>query len=184
MYLIQRGHFRKEMVNNLERCDSFLSGRSTSLIDPDYMGSAEFEWGAIPASYTRIMSNFNEYQNFIGKFHVQNGFPINVFCKKDSICEINYDIRDYLKGNDPQNISTYPLKEHISLANKFYGFNPGYGINDDNFWWDIEGDFFIYIGVPDRQEAIEYVLKQDYTDWWMKLNNETKQKRIKRANNF
>ena len=51
-YLIQRGKFN--------RYGEGLTGKA-GVIDLDYMGSAEFEFGAIPRSFRRIMHNFENY---------------------------------------------------------------------------------------------------------------------------
>lgn len=51
-WLIQRGSFR-----DLKSATKFLGGSPTHLINPDYMGAAEFEWGAIPRAYRRIMGH-------------------------------------------------------------------------------------------------------------------------------
>ena len=50
--LIQRGQFNRDGEG--------LTGR-TGVVDLDYMGSAEFEFGAIPKSYRRIMHEFDKY---------------------------------------------------------------------------------------------------------------------------
>lgn len=54
-WLIQRGSFRA-----LETAKKFLGGSFEHLIDPDYMGAAEFEWGAIPRAYRRIMGQYDQ----------------------------------------------------------------------------------------------------------------------------
>ena len=51
-YLIQRGKFNKD--------GNGLTGRD-GVVDLDYMGSAEFEFGAIPRSFRRIMHDFDSY---------------------------------------------------------------------------------------------------------------------------
>ena len=75
-YLIQRGTIR---VNPQEKI-RFLSGRDDALIDPDYMGSAEFEWGAIPRAYVRVLNRYHEYSIHDTGLKTVQGKTLYLFC--------------------------------------------------------------------------------------------------------
>jgi len=55
-WLVQRGEFKIIKDNDIIGMDS--------LITWDYMGSAEFEFGALPQSLKRMVKEFNQYQLF------------------------------------------------------------------------------------------------------------------------
>ena len=76
-YLIQRGTFNK----NLEQATEFLGCSSKHLIDPDYMGSAEFEFGAIPRAFRRIIHKYSEYKLHITDIKTVGGVPFCLYCK-------------------------------------------------------------------------------------------------------
>lgn len=52
-YLIQRAKFRNNVNTNKSGIDSIL--------EFDYMGSSEFEWGALPKSLAIIRKELNNY---------------------------------------------------------------------------------------------------------------------------
>jgi hypothetical protein len=148
-YLIQRGTFEDKInISAIEGIDS--------IIDFDYMGSSEFEWGAKPKSLKRIMASYRE-----GSFP-----PFMVRIKdEDFWLYIKKDVRD----DDVQYIMdffnyhatslgdwNYRTKEKVGISNYFEGkeckqIKPGcinktemvrnYGYCD--LWWDLENDYII-----------------------------------------
>ena len=83
-WLIQRGKFN----NNIDTATSFLGGRSECLIDPDYMGAAEFEWGAIPKAYRRILGQYDQYSLHVTDLVTTGGVPFCLILKPVSSAHI------------------------------------------------------------------------------------------------
>ena len=151
LYLLQRGTFKKDLSKE--------TSKFSELIDLDYMGSAEFEFGALPASRIRMANKFDEYGlHEVKELASPNGVPFNLYCDKNEITNIVSEIWKYIQGNDPSKIVSYRLKERASLANKYYGFQWSVGRDSDNFWWDIENDFMCFYGAADRQNAFKRVV--------------------------
>jgi hypothetical protein len=127
-YLIQRAKFKNR--GDKEGIDSILKF--------DYMGSAEFEFGALPESLKRVRSNINDYVSFQYSF---NNYPtkiVSVFCKKEQ----EHFVCDVLEGLIERK---YRLKEHCDLIN-FIESKETIFTND--FWWDIENDWFFWKYTP------------------------------------
>lgn len=187
MYLVQRGTFREDVIKNNETKNVPLTGRD-GLISLDYMGAAEYEFGAVHYSYCMIFHDKDKYDNY----HLReteitntNGVPLIVYCRDDQFDDIVANLQAYLAENDPTKVSTYRLKEHISFANKCYGFKSAFGYRSDNFWWDIQNDFmFFFAGFKsNRTRMFLECLLNDYENMWLYLTEEEKAEKYKRAHN-
>ena len=135
-YLIQRAKFQDN--SNAKGIDSILSF--------DYMGSAEFEFGALPQSLKRIRKNISDY---VLSEYLLNDKKINIFCKEKEKAEI-YIILTGLSDNK------YRLKEYCDLQDWIY-FNPN--ILKSDFWWDIENDYMFWKYNPEFNDRFEKLIK-------------------------
>ncbi len=120
-YLIQRGKFENR---------DFKKGID-SIISLDYMGAAEFEFGAIPESLAKIRKSVNEY--------VYLDVPvkdkvITVFCKESQKSEV----KTYLMS----------LADNNMLLKSYSDFNnyikPTYSKSSTDFWWDLENHLMFW----------------------------------------
>lgn len=103
-----------------------------SILEFDYMGSSEFEWGALPKSLKNIREEIN---NYIYIENIVNNKTITIFCKKIHIDNIN----EYLTE----------LAENKMNLKKFSAFDSyikddGYFKDRFDFWWDIENDLMFW----------------------------------------
>lgn len=148
MYLVQRGNFRAR--ENKIGIDSIITW--------DYMGSAEFEWGALPKALNRVLDEFLEYELFEEKDMANiNGVPLHIFCRKDKH-DIVKDTLKMFKENP------WHLKEYITFqhAYKRFGdsfFDRKYG---EDFWFDIEHDFIWFFGANDRANLFLDAINKNY----------------------
>lgn len=168
-YLIQRGSFR-----DLKKEYEGLTGRS-GLIDLDYMGSSEFEWGAIPKAYRRIMGQFDNYiYHYINDIKDYKGKILIVFCHKDKASLIETEIKRYL---DKQ----YRLKEYSTLPDHIKGkggFCSDHNLKKDFFWnIDIEdiGDWMGFFSI-DKLTPFKKAIENDYNNWWLSKDKATREK--------
>ena len=124
-YLIQRGKFANR--DHKKGIDSILSF--------DYMGSAEFEWGALPDSLDDIRANIKDYSCIDV---VINSKTITVFCKESQ----KEDVSNYL---DELSQGKHRLKEYSDFDNIIYP-NEKYLIRGNTeFWWDINNHFMWWV---------------------------------------
>lgn len=121
-WLIQRGKFKNR--EHKTGIDSILSF--------DYMGSSEFEWGALPNSLDNIR---DELVNYIYLDVPLKNKVITVFCKNSQ----KNDIKLYLSELAENNMS---LKEFSAFDS--YINDDGYFKNRFDFWWDIENDLMFW----------------------------------------
>lgn len=123
-YLIQRGRFNNR---------NFKKGID-SIIAFDYMGSSEFEWGALPKSLKSIRENLNDYDDYEIKL---NDKIITVFFHKKDKDDVIKIIKDLSENK-------IHLKEYCDLSK---WVNPHkcitYNCRSD-FWWDIDNHFMFW----------------------------------------
>lgn len=129
-YLIQRGTIEDD--SNTKGLDSIVS--------LDYMGSAEFEFGALPKSLGRIRDNIAKYKYVT---YTIGNKSITIFHNEQFN---NVEIRDYLiaLSNDQirlkerSDFNTYinPSKHDLEWQSR----HP----HSTNFWWDIENDIMFW----------------------------------------
>lgn len=120
-WLIQRGRFEtreKVGIDNLVRFD--------------YMGYAEFEFGALPESLASIRSCINEY--------IYLDVPIKdkvitVFCKDSQ----KTDVKTYLEelAEDKMRLKSYSEFNSYINGDKFLP-------SRTDFWWDIENNLMFW----------------------------------------
>lgn len=181
-WLIQRGKFMNTEGTAL------LCERANRVIDFDYMGAAEFEWGAIPRAYRRIFNHFDRYQLHTLDFTTIRGVPVHLFCRDDKYDAIVAEIKRYIE-------KPYQLKEYSGIADHFREDGDRYRMKT-NFWWCIDntekigsrwdrpeyiGDFMLFIGATDRKNAFLRVINKEYNEWWMEKSEEDRSKEINEA---
>ncbi len=120
-YLIQRAEFEQGGPNGIDTILKFHN-----------MGSAEFEFGALPSSIKAIRNNINEYTYLDIPI---NGKIITVFCNDALKTEMKTYLTRLAKGRIKY-LKEKPLfKEYINDEETY--------INTD-FWWDIENHFMFW----------------------------------------
>ncbi len=122
-YLIQRGMFSiNTNKNGIDRYVRF-----------DYMGSAEFEFGALGfQSLKKIRENQSKYQLLRLKV---NGIPISVFSQYSE-----QEMQEYL---DALALGEFKTKEYTDFDNFVF---KKYHIQKTDFWWNISADFMFWAG--------------------------------------
>ena len=126
-YLIQRAKFRDEISS------TFRKGIDKILCF-DYMGSAEFEFGALPASLKRIRAEIKDYLQFQYSFKKHPAKVVTVMCKKedeDAVCKILEQLA----------LNKIRLKERCDLPKFISDVTNSW---DNDFWWDIDNDFMFW----------------------------------------
>lgn len=139
MYLVQRVKLMPEWITKkVKDKEKILEPSVDDLYRMDYMGSAEFEWGALPKSLKRICLNFENFLTYETEIKDHKGNPLFLFIEQHKVNDYINEINEYLKGNRN-------LKEYIELeqfvSGKGFGGKP---IEQNEFacqiWWDINND--------------------------------------------
>lgn len=135
-YLIQRGKFEdRDYKKGLD-----------SIVELDYMGAAEFEFGALPKSLANIR---NRIQYYI-YFDISIGTNVvTVFCYKDKKDEI----RDYLNLLADGKMT---LHERSDFDNWIHPSK--YYQSKINFWWDIENDLMFWKHNPEFELKFKSII--------------------------
>jgi hypothetical protein len=141
-YLIQRAKF-KDSDNNPS------AKGIDKLLRFDYMGSAEFEFGALPKSLKRVRADIFKYvkfEYFFKNYSSNYKNSVTVFCKKEQK-EFMPDILEQLAENKIR------LKERCDLSQYLKEEN------GNDFWWDVDNDWFFWkinpIFAKNFQEELE-----------------------------
>jgi hypothetical protein len=128
-YLIQRG-----TIENQESKKGI-----DSIVHFDYMGAAEYEWGALPNSLERLRNKINEYTYLD---IIINGKTISVFCNNNQ----KPDVKLYLEelANGEMHIKACSCFDQYVKPSKhdltWQAKNP----LNINFWWDIQNDLMFW----------------------------------------
>lgn len=125
-YLIQRAKFSKEK-NESTGLDKLLNF--------EYMGSAEFEWGALPKALDSIRGKISKY--VIANITIEDK-DITIFVNKDVtplqlakyMDDLAYRV-SYLK--EPSGFDYYIKQKDV-----------GSFVNKPDFWWDIKNDIMFW----------------------------------------
>ncbi len=153
----------------IQRC--LVKGSDTTSVDTflsmDYMGSAEFEFGALPQSLKRITSNLDEYQSFKFCRHTDSGVSkpvsdaagrqLHFICTKEAAVDVGHYV-DLLLGEGCR------LKERSYLQERLRPKPPSYIREDLRVWWEIDNDYFITLGEVTTEHLME-ALKNLRTRW-------------------
>lgn len=166
-YLIQRGKFR-----DLKRKDyKSLTGRD-GLINLDYMGYTEFEWGTIPASYRRILHDRENYIfHYVNDIKDYRGKILVIFCRKDKAKAIEKEMRVFMEQH-------YKLKTWALLyeqQKETFCYNKD-SLSRTDFWWSVENDsdvsdWMCWFGM-DKLTPFKNMIDYDYNEWWMQKTEE------------
>lgn len=119
-----------------------------SIITLDYMGSSEFEWGAVPNSLKRIRSNINKY---VYRHYIIDGKNITGFFP----VEFEMDIPTVLLLLSERNVR---LKERTDF-DIFVGKNKVFTATKINFWWDIENDWMFWKTDSKFEKKFQKIIK-------------------------
>ena len=190
-YLVQRGIINKD----LSKVKSFLNGRPDALVDPEYMGSAEFEWGAIPRAYFRMQHELDKYSLHITDLKTLTGVPFVIFCRDEFYEEVLESIKQYIEN-------PWRTKEWTNLEDQFKKptstWDKPFTIHT-NFWWCIDkndpadhtgtydshvGDWIAFTGATDRQHKFMEIINEDHKshdDMWSKLTDQERKDKINKC---
>lgn len=170
--LIQRGKFR-----NIKE-ESEITGLD-SVVEYDYMGSSEFEFGALGESLSAIMELY-ENKKFVPCRIAIRGIPFLLYMNADKTGE-SAEIQDLF--NNP---NKYRLKEYLGIEHFFEGKSierlkrnckkkvetvDNYSYRD--FWWDIENDWFVLPIGPYYQSLVDKALRKLEDRKWLKEYKKT-----------
>lgn len=169
-YLIQRGTFKKQGES--------LTG-AEGVVSLDYMGAAEFEWGAIPKAYRRLMYHFTEYEVFHTGIYTPERNELLVFCRKGCSTAIIQAIREFIE--QPYHLKEYSELEKVPKARKK---GTSYDRRRSNFWWCIDikesyGDWMAFL--QPQLTLFTEAVKNDHQNWWMNKTPEEREEQYKRS---
>lgn len=153
LWLIQRGTFKNVLKEEITGIDSLFKFH--------YMGSAEFEFGALPQSLRRIIeANYGLY-DFVEVESVKDkeGNTARVYCKMEEVNDAIEAVK-HLSKNDNG------YKEFAGM-NKYIKEGIGDSYYVGNFWWDVENDFFVIFG-DDKQELLQAAISKMEEKWDVK----------------
>ena len=127
-YLIQRGEIKTPLADP--------NSRLSFAVNFDYMGSAEFEFGALPKSFRRIEANANDWKCRIVEEIKEDDVPLRVW---SAFTDEEFDkYKKYLlQMRDPKNNGgRLKTKEAVRFE---HDYDHG-KFCCTNFWWDIDND--------------------------------------------
>lgn len=124
----------------------------------DYMGSAEFEWGALPESWERIVKNIKHY--ILGEIVTvgymedwkQDGYPtitastpVYYFCKKED----KKEVEEWIQKTANESNHRHVTKEYVGLGRAIVKPDRNVG------WHDLDNDFLFFTSKEMFDKMIE-----------------------------
>lgn len=145
--LLQKGKFLIDDISKLGLIESNKDGIKR-IIDLDYMGQFEFEGNSVPVSRMFIEYYKDDYDFIPLDIYNKNNEQLFFYFNKTLL---ENKEKDYLYKLIKRIISrSYSLTSYIEGDNEL-----------NNFWWDIEGDYFIFFGNK-KIELINYFIESCY----------------------
>jgi len=124
-WLVQRGSFKKIEDKDVTGIDSLISF--------DYMGSSEFEWGALHHSLMRMSTQWDKFIVFqIDEIKNADGEYLQVLCRQTQKDDIKKAILLMVEGK-------LDLKERAGLK-EYLNCESEWSMKTDH-WWDVTEDF-------------------------------------------
>lgn len=102
-----------------------------SIVHFDYMGSSEFEWGALPESLGKIRDLINDYTYLDVPIKDK---VITVFCKDSQKSEVKQYLTELSENK-------WHLQEYSDFDNYV---NPQFMKSRTDFWWDISNHLMFW----------------------------------------
>ena len=103
-----------------------------SIVHFDYMGSSEFEWGALPESLGKIRDSINDYTYLDVPIKDK---VITVFCKDSQKSEVKQYLTEL--SEDKWHLQEYSdFDNYINLSQNFK--------SRTDFWWDISNHLMFW----------------------------------------
>ena len=134
-WLIQRGFIKTDKRSQIQGIDS--------LIRFDYMGAAEFEFGALPKALKGIIANLDRLEVHLVDDLRKNGARLAIIATKDQVADVEKFFRS--QAADPYAIrlkERTEFKQTIDRAADAPPIQRHEYKSEVNFWWDItEGEF-------------------------------------------
>jgi len=114
-------------------------GMLKTIMSFDYMGSAEFEWGAVPAAFEFIAEQAGKGNILTNTVTASNGKPVFYLCPKEYYPEVHDRIKKFLETEDEYKLD---LKEHCGLRQAI--FEEGKYKPDVIGWLEIDNGFMFF----------------------------------------
>ena len=137
-YLIQRGRIKNydEPIQGIDH-----------IVELDYMGSAEFEFGALPKSLKRMCRKADSLTITESALQAINGEKIHVIYTSP--------VDEVLVHIMAMAYNRYRLKEMPRIAE---ALNAPDTRRYSNFWWDIDNDYMFVLGKKHAEAVVQAIV--------------------------
>ena len=126
--LIQRARIKTPLADE--------SSRLSQAVEFDYMGSAEFEFGALPKSFRRIeLHGFDSWKRRVVDDITENDSPLRVWSALSDTEFAEYE-KYLMQLRFPETVGRLKTKEAVRFDHDY----PHGKYCVTNFWWDIDND--------------------------------------------
>jgi hypothetical protein len=142
IYLVQRCKVKTEKPSEITTLSAFLSF--------DYMGSSEFEFGALAKARERAVQKVQSLAIIESGLKRADGKRLFVVCQREQYEEVRVFLHWEAKGPG--------LGQSLKERTEIQGAITQAKYADNNCWWDIENDWFAIFG-KHQAELLIYALK-------------------------
>lgn len=161
-WLIQTGRVTTSPRNNPYGPKNVIDN-----VQLDYMGAAEFEWGALPKALARMMKHYGEYSTAHTGIYTPDGDEVILFCKNDDSETVVGLLNSYFE--QPYELKGFsPIVPKANMFwwcidyNGFHARHPQYGRNNGDWIACTSSDY----------ELVKNSLDAAYEIWMMMPDEE------------
>lgn len=138
-WLIQRAHFRANGADPSQGWDAIVSH--------DYMGSAEFEFGALPAAMRALVATRKSLVTVPTVYKSHDGHDLVIICKKEREPDAIAAVEQIFCGKVRLKGAAH-LKERLA-GDRHY--------QDIEIWWDLENNWIATLGMKNAGRLLEAI---------------------------
>lgn len=146
-HLIQRGRFQ-EVHGPIQGIDGLVSF--------DYMGSAEFEFGALPRSLKEMCKAADGQQMYEVGIRAHNGKGVFLVCTEAQTEKALVYVKELANPK-----CSYRLKEGARFVENLTGVSfgkPLHSFNTFDFWWDINNHYMFCLGKNNAKNLVKAIV--------------------------
>ena len=146
--MLQKGKFIIKKITELDSVKEEKDGIKR-IIDLDFMGKFEFEGNSVPISRMFIEYYKDEYEYY----------PIDIYNKNNE--QMYFYFNKTLLENKPKSYLYNIAKKILERDFSFWEHINKDSNNSTDFWWDLNGDYFIFFG-KEKIDLINYFIESCY----------------------
>lgn len=138
-YLVQRARFRANGASPSQGWDAVVSH--------EYMGSSEFEFGALPRAMNTLVATRRSLITASTPHRSHDGHDLVLICEKDREADALASVDQIMSGR-------FRMKEAPHMKERLAGSGHH---QDTEIWWDLENNWIATLGTKNADRLLDAI---------------------------